>query len=67
MNIYDFPKGEILLDGKSESLGKEITRVELSLSNTNERERIFYSAGISIRGASKKGKEFFKFDTNITE
>ena len=33
----------------------------------NERERIFYSAGISIRGITKKAKEFFKFDTNLTE
>ena len=46
---------------------KEVTRIELSGSSLSNKDRIFFSAGTSIRGISKHGKEFFKFDTNLTE
>jgi len=32
-----------------------------------QRDRIFVAAGNTIKGISKKGKEFFKFNTQITE
>jgi hypothetical protein len=33
----------------------------------SERDKIFYTGGVSIRGMSKKGSVYFKYDTNSTE
>jgi Bardet-Biedl syndrome 7 protein len=37
------------------------------LSGSNEKYSLFFAAGQSIRGVTKKGKEFFKLDTSHTE
>lgn len=50
---------------KQEPLQQEISRVVLS--GSNEKASIFLSAGQSIRGITKKGKDFFKLDTSHTE
>ena len=31
------------------------------------KERIFFAAGVEVFGYSKKGKQFLRFDTNLTE
>ena len=41
-------------------------RVMISIAS-EEKFSIFYSIGQNIRGVTKKGKEFFKFDTSHTE
>ena len=60
---YQFKKGELSQFWKTNPTNKEITRVIISGSKHN----IFFSAGQSIRGVNKKGKEFFKLDTSHTE
>ena len=52
-------------DCKSEQQPKEISRVVIS--GIPSKYSIFYAAGQSIRGVTKKGKEFFKLDTSHTE
>jgi Bardet-Biedl syndrome 7 protein len=67
INSFEFNKRELGLEWKSTPLGKEISRVELSGSSYNSRDKIFYSGGTMIRGISKKGKEFWRLDSNLTE
>jgi hypothetical protein len=50
---------------KSEPVGKEVSRVVIS--GTPAKFSIFFAAGQSIRGVTKKGKDFFKLDTSHTE
>lgn len=52
-------------DFKTDTQGKEISRVVIS--GTAQKFSVFYAAGQSIRGVTKKGKEFFKLDTSHTE
>jgi len=52
---------------KTGPLQKDITRVEITGSNYNARDKIYISAGTFLRGYSRKGKEFFKLDTYLTE
>ena len=49
----------------TDRVGKEVTRI--TTSGTNGKYNVFASAGQSISGINKKGKEFFRFDTNHTE
>ena len=67
LNAFEFSKGDIDLEFKSTPLPKDISRIELTGQSYNLRDRIFCSAGILLRGYSKQGKEFFKFDSNLTE
>lgn len=39
----------------------------LSLSSGLQAEKLFMSIGQQIKGFNKKGKEFFKFNTNVSE
>lgn len=45
---------------------QQISRVVVSITN-EEKFSIFYSVGQSIKGITKKGKDFFKLDTSHTE
>lgn len=67
MSCLEFKKGELDIKFKTPPVTKDISRVELVGNQYNARDKIFFSAGILIRGYSKQGKEFFKFDTNLTE
>lgn len=53
------------MDLKTENQAKEISRVVIS--GNADKYSLFYVAGQSIRGVTKKGKEFFKLDTSHTE
>ena len=47
--------------------GKRITRIELSGKYGMDYDRIFAASINQVTGYSKKGKQFFNFDTNMTE
>ena len=51
---------------KTPSTGKEVSRIELG-GVGEERDRIFWASGSTIRASTKKGKEYLKFNTNVTE
>ena len=55
----------MILETKTENQAKEISRVVLS--GNAQKYSMFFAAGQSIRGVTKKGKEFFKLDTSHTE
>lgn len=46
---------------------KRITRLELSGKVGEVSDRIFAASLSTITGYSKKGKQFFNFETNMTE
>ena len=46
-------------------MDKEISNI--FVADSNKKVNTFWASGYSIRGINKKGKEFFKFDTNHTE
>jgi Bardet-Biedl syndrome 7 protein len=47
--------------------GTKITCLELGGALGSARDRIFVCCGPEVRGFTKKGKQFFGFDTNLTE
>jgi hypothetical protein len=47
--------------------GHKIARLELGGAPGSLREKIFFAAGVEVFGYSKKGKQFLRFDTNLTE
>jgi len=51
---------------KTPPTGKEISRVELS-GVDDERDKIFWASGSTVRAMTKKGKEYLRFNTNVTE
>jgi hypothetical protein len=65
ISSYEYSKGKLNQEWKTSSLGKEISRIELA-GPMNARDRIFYSGGTMLRGV-RKGKDFWKLDTNLTE
>jgi Bardet-Biedl syndrome 7 protein len=67
VSSFEFIKKELSLEWKSAPLGKEISRIELSGTSYNARDKIFYAGGTMMRGISKKGKEFWRLDSNLTE
>jgi len=63
VSILYMKKGETAIDWKSSSLGREITKVTLQAG----KDKIFVASGQSIHGFTRKGKEFLKIKTNLTE
>ena len=51
---------------KSLPTRQSITTVALG-HGTAQRDRMFFAEDAVVRGMTKKGKEFFRFDTNLTE
>ncbi|CAF1147012.1 unnamed protein product [Rotaria sp. Silwood1] len=47
--------------------GRRITRVELGGRLGETPDRIFVAAETEVRGYSKKGKQFYTFDTNVSD
>jgi Bardet-Biedl syndrome 7 protein len=47
--------------------GKRINRVELGGRSGETADRIFVAAETEVRGYSKKGKQFYSFDTNVSD
>ncbi|CAI2359386.1 unnamed protein product [Moneuplotes crassus] len=63
--MFEFKKGNLIQTWKTEQMDKEISTI--AISESNKKINSFCASGHSIRGINKKGKEFFKFDTNHTE
>lgn len=51
---------------KTPATGKEISRIEFG-GVDDERDKIFWASGSTIRAMTKKGKEYLRFNTNVTE
>jgi len=47
--------------------GKRISRVELGGRPGEVLDRIFVAAETEVRGYSKKGKQFYSFEANISD
>ena len=65
LEYWEYKKGEISQSFKSQPVPNEISRVVIS--GANEKASVFMAQGAQIRGFTRKGKEFFKLDTNHTE
>jgi Bardet-Biedl syndrome 7 protein len=63
LTVFYMKKGEVNVEWKSQELGREITSVVLQLG----KDKIFLGCGQSIHGFNRKGKEFVKIKTNLTE
>eukprot|EP00927_Polykrikos_kofoidii_P066801 TRINITY_DN62362_c0_g1_i1.p1 TRINITY_DN62362_c0_g1~~TRINITY_DN62362_c0_g1_i1.p1 ORF type:complete len:773 (+),score=168.48 TRINITY_DN62362_c0_g1_i1:104-2422(+) len=63
VQVIYMKKGEISNEWKSSSLGREISSVVLQLG----KDKLFVGCGQSIHGFTRKGKEFVKIKTNLTE
>ncbi|GAX76228.1 hypothetical protein CEUSTIGMA_g3672.t1 [Chlamydomonas eustigma] len=63
---FGVKKGEIGLQFKTLPSNQKVTSLSLGKGKL-QRDRIFVAAGNNIVGISRKGKEFFKFNTQITE
>jgi len=63
LTVFYMKKGEVQIEWKSGELGREITSVVLQLG----KDKIFLGCGQSIHGFTRKGKEFVKIKTNLTE
>lgn len=63
LTVFYMKKGEVQTEWKSEKLGREITSVVLQMI----KDKIFVGCGQSIHGFTRKGKEFVKIKTNLTE
>lgn len=47
--------------------GTKVSRLELGGAVGTVKDKIFVAAGNEVRGYTKKGKQFLRFDTNMTE
>jgi len=66
LQSFSYKKGELLTSFKTLPTGKPIDAVELGLGQ-GQKDKIFSTSQQTLRGVNKKGKEFFKFKTNLTE
>jgi len=63
LTVFYMKKGEVHVEWKSQPLGREITTVVMQAG----KDKLFAGCGQSIHGYSRKGKEFVKIKTNLTE
>ena len=64
ISAFEMKKGEIVVDFKTTSVGGEISHMTFAKPKLTN---IFYTSQQSVYGISRKGKEFFRADTNVTE
>lgn len=63
LQVFYLKKGEVQYEWKSPPLGREISSVVMQMA----KDKIFVGCGQSIHGFTRKGKEFVKIKTNLTE
>lgn len=63
LTVLYMKKGEVHVEWKSQPLGREITTVVMQAG----KDKLFAGCGQSIHGYNRKGKEFVKIKTNLTE
>lgn len=66
LQCYKIRKGECAEVFKTES-GKSPISCVAHAGMKDKKDKIFYSEGTVIEGISKSGRNFFKFNTNLTE
>eukprot|EP00981_Chlorochromonas_danica_P004752 scaffold954_cov173-Ochromonas_danica.AAC.38 len=67
IGCYEFKKGEPQIVFQMKVFEGPITSVALGGGNPQKRDRIFLSHSQRIVGITKKGKEFFKLTSSLTE
>jgi len=63
LTVFYIKKGEVQYEWKSAALGREISSVVMQMA----KDKLFVGCGQSIHGFTRKGKEFVKIKTNLTE
>jgi len=63
LTVFYMKKGEVNIEWKSAPLGREISSVVMQ----EGKDKLFVGCGQSIHGFTRKGKEFVKIKTNLTE
>lgn len=66
MQCFSVKRGEISMIFKTLPSSQKITSLTLG-HGANQKDRMFAAMGPQIAGYSKVGKEFFKFNTQVTE
>mmetsp|Transcript_628 Transcript_628/g.2088 ORF Transcript_628/g.2088 Transcript_628/m.2088 type:complete len:729 (-) Transcript_628:128-2314(-) len=66
IQLIGMRKGDPMPSFKSLPTGIPITHITLGTGEGQD-AKIFYSADQTVQGVNKKGKEFFRFNTNLTE
>jgi Bardet-Biedl syndrome 7 protein len=63
ITVFYVKKGQSEVEWKSSALGREISRLVLQ----NGKDKIYAACGQQIRGFTRKGKDFLKIKTNLSE
>lgn len=63
LTVFYMKKGETQVEWRSAPLGREVTKVCVQQG----KDKIFAACGQTISGYTRKGKEFLKIKTNLTE
>eukprot|EP00698_Gefionella_okellyi_P026192 TRINITY_DN9896_c0_g1_i1.p1 TRINITY_DN9896_c0_g1~~TRINITY_DN9896_c0_g1_i1.p1 ORF type:complete len:718 (-),score=186.21 TRINITY_DN9896_c0_g1_i1:1083-3236(-) len=66
VSCFSIRKGEPVSVFRTIPLPKPVVRVELG-GVKSDKHKIFVASGSSVRAFTKKGKEFFRLETNLTE
>lgn len=66
IQCFSIKRGEVAMAFKTLPSKHRVTALSLG-KGKNQRDRIFVGEGYSVRGLNKKGREFFSFQTNLTE
>mmetsp|Transcript_18765 Transcript_18765/g.40356 ORF Transcript_18765/g.40356 Transcript_18765/m.40356 type:complete len:735 (+) Transcript_18765:308-2512(+) len=66
IQCFSIKKGEIAMAFKTLPSSQKITSLSTG-KGRGQKDRLFIGAGDHIKGYSRKGKEFFKFNTQLTE
>ncbi|KAI8469474.1 MAG: hypothetical protein J3K34DRAFT_522137 [Monoraphidium minutum] len=66
VQCFSVKRGDVALSFKTMPGPHKVTSVTVG-RHPRQRDKIFVAAGNTIRGMTKKGKEFFRFTTSLTE
>jgi len=66
VTCFRIKKGEAVEEYTTSNLDYPVSKVFIG-GPVEKRDRVFYTSAQTIRGVNKKGKEFFKFNTDGTE
>eukprot|EP00201_Polytomella_parva_P019649 CAMPEP_0175047856 /NCGR_PEP_ID=MMETSP0052_2-20121109/5842_1 /TAXON_ID=51329 ORGANISM="Polytomella parva, Strain SAG 63-3" /NCGR_SAMPLE_ID=MMETSP0052_2 /ASSEMBLY_ACC=CAM_ASM_000194 /LENGTH=619 /DNA_ID=CAMNT_0016311807 /DNA_START=124 /DNA_END=1979 /DNA_ORIENTATION=- len=66
VQCLSFKKNDLSISFKTLPTGQKVTSMAIG-KGRNQRDRIFYVSDNQVKGVSRKGKEFFKFNTQLME
>jgi len=67
VHCFAWKKGEAQLVFKTPGLDAPASAVCITTGAEKKKEKVFFSSGQQIKGITKKGREFFKFTTELSE